>query len=168
MSYSGKFLSRLLLFVFLFCLMTGCCLRQKCPCSKNALQGCRLEHVAINVPDPVDMVAWYTEHLGMQVIRKGPPPANMHFIADAGRNMMLEVYSNPPDQVPDYLNMNPLTLHIAFMVDDVAAMREKLLAAGATAEGEIKVTEKGDTLAMLRDPWGVPIQFVKRADPMYP
>jgi len=126
----------------------------------------RLEHVAINVENPVEMAQWYCLNLGMKIARKGPPPVNMRFISDAGGNMMLELYHNPPDAVPDYASMNPLTLHIAFMVDDVEVTCRKLVAAGATVASEITVTDSGDELAMLRDPWGVPIQFLKRAKPM--
>lgn len=126
----------------------------------------RLEHVAINVENPVGMADWYCENLGMKIVRKGPPPANMRFICDAGGNMMLEIYHNPPDAVPDYASMNPLTLHIAFMVDDVKGICRKLVAAGATVATEATVTDSGDELAMLRDPWGVPIQILTRANPM--
>ena len=128
----------------------------------------RLEHVAINVEDPAAMAKWYCENLGMKIIRKGPSPANMRFISDAGGNMMLEIYHNPPDSVPDYRSMDPLLLHIAFMVDDVKAICDKLLAAGATVAGDVNITPAGDEIAMLRDPWGVPIQFLKRAEPMLP
>jgi len=126
----------------------------------------RLEHVAINVENPVEMAKWYCENLGMKIVRKGPPPVNMRFISDAGGNMMLELYHNPPDAVPDYASMDPLMLHIAFMVDDVKGTCRKLVAAGATVAGEVTVTDSGDELAMLRDPWGVSIQFLKRANPM--
>jgi len=126
----------------------------------------RLEHVAINVEDPVEMAKWYCENLGMKIVRKGPPPVNMHFISDTGGNMMLEIYNNPPDAVPNYRSMNPLSLHIAFMVDDVEKTRRRLVAAGATIATDITVTDSGDKLVMLRDPWGVPIQLVKRAEPM--
>jgi glyoxylase I family protein len=64
--------------------------------------------------------------------------------------------------------MDPLLLHVAFMVDDVAAVRQKLIAAGATPVDEITTTPAGDQLTMLRDPWGLAIQFVHRADPMLP
>lgn len=128
----------------------------------------RLEHVAINVEDPEGMAKWYCENLGMKIVRKGPPPVKGHFISDAGGNMMLEVYHNPPDAVPDYEAMDPLLLHIAFMVDDVKGICRKLVAAGATIVSDVATTESGDEIAMLRDPWGVPIQFVKRADPMLP
>ncbi len=126
----------------------------------------RLEHVAINVPDPVGMAEWYSENLGMKVMREGPAPANMRFVADSDENMMLELYNNPPDAVPDYKNMDPLSLHIAFMVDDVEATKARLLAAGATVAKDIEETAAGDKLVILRDPWGVPIQFLTRAKPM--
>lgn len=126
----------------------------------------RLEHVAINVPDPIAMAKWYCENLGMKVKREGPAPANMRFISDAGENMMLELYNNPQGKVPDYKLMDPLSLHIAFHVDDVPAVRRRLLAAGATAHNDIETTPAGDVITMLRDPWGVPIQFVTRAKPM--
>jgi catechol 2,3-dioxygenase-like lactoylglutathione lyase family enzyme len=126
----------------------------------------RLEHVALNVSDPVKMAQWYVEHLDMRILREGPPPVNARFLADNAGNMMLEIYTNPPDAVPEYASMNPLVLHVAFMVDDVEATRARLMATGAMPVGEVEVTSGGDTIAMLRDPWGLPIQFVKRADPM--
>lgn len=128
----------------------------------------RLEHVAINVENPVEMAKWYCENLGMKIAREGPPPSNMRFISDAGGNMMLELYTNPPNAVPDYRSMDPLSLHIAFMVDDVEGISQKLVAAGATVASEITVTDSSDKLTILRDPWGVPIQFLKRSEPMLP
>ena len=126
----------------------------------------RLEHVALNVPDPVAMAKWYVRNLGMKIMREGAAPANTRFIADAGGTMMLELYHNPPDAVPDYPSMHPLQLHIAFMVDDVAAVHSRLIAVGATPYSDVDTTPAGDILTMLRDPWGIPIQFVKRAEPM--
>jgi catechol 2,3-dioxygenase-like lactoylglutathione lyase family enzyme len=126
----------------------------------------RLEHVGLNVADPIKAAQWYVDNLGMKVLREGPAPANARFLADAAGNMMLEIYHNPPEAVPNYAAMDPLLLHVAFLVDDVDALRSKLLAAGATAVGEVTTTPAGDKLAMLRDPWGLAIQFVHRADPM--
>ncbi len=134
--------------------------------AKEQDNGICLEHVALNVPEPVAMADWYCENLGMRVVKEGPPPVNGRFIADSGGKMMLEIYTNPPDAIPDYRSMNPLCLHIAFMVDDVKAVQEKLVAAGAALVEPVSTTSSGDRIAMLRDPWGVPIQFVKRAEPM--
>ncbi len=79
---------------------------------------------------------------------------------------MLEVYNNPKASVPDYRKLDPLHLHIAFATDDVAGTRQRLLAAGCAAEGDVSVTDAGDTIAMLRDPWGLPVQLVKRKQPL--
>ncbi len=126
----------------------------------------RFEHLGLNVLDPVAAARWYANTLGMRIVREGPPPANARFLADRNGHMMLELYTNPPDAVPDYNSMDPLLLHVAFMVDDVDAVRQRLIAAGATAVGEADSTPAGDRIAILRDPWGLPIQFVRRAEPM--
>jgi catechol 2,3-dioxygenase-like lactoylglutathione lyase family enzyme len=128
----------------------------------------RFEHVALNVAEPVEMAQWYVDNLDMKIAREGPPPINMRFIADHAGNMMMELYNNPPDAVPDYASQDPLLLHVAFMAEDVDATRARLIAAGATPVGDVTVTPAGDKLAMLRDPWGLAIQFVDRADPMLP
>ncbi len=154
-------------------LMTGCSTTMRLEARKadspasrgNAV---RFEHVAINVADPIKMAKWYVDNLGMKVLREGPAPINARFLADSGGNMMLELYHNPPDAVPNYAAMDPLLLHVAFMVDDVDAVRQKLIAAGATSAGEVTTTPAGDRLAMLRDPWGLAIQFLRRAEPMLP
>jgi catechol 2,3-dioxygenase-like lactoylglutathione lyase family enzyme len=125
-----------------------------------------LEHVAINVADVDAFVAWFTQNLDMRVARHTGGPSNAHFLADAAGRCMLEVYRDAAAPVPDYPAMHPLALHIAFTVGDVEAARARLIAAGATPEGEISVTEAGDQLAMLRCPQGIPVQLVKRARPM--
>jgi uncharacterized glyoxalase superfamily protein PhnB len=79
---------------------------------------------------------------------------------------MLEFYNNPKARVPDYRAIDPLVLHIAFRADDVATTRDRLLKAGATAEGHVTTNETGDTVAMLRDPWGIPVQLVSRVSKM--
>ncbi len=126
----------------------------------------RIEHFAINVEKPYEMVQWYSEHLGMKVIRENRAMHEMHFIADEAGRVVIEVYNNPESSLPDYRQMNPLAFHIAFAVDDMAAERQRLLDAGAVAEGDINHTPAGDQLAFLRDPWGVPLQLVYRATPM--
>jgi glyoxylase I family protein len=79
---------------------------------------------------------------------------------------MLEIYKRKEVQVPDYANMDPLLLHVAFICDDVTGTVRKLVAAGARMVGDITNTPEGDELAMLRDPWGFAIQLAKRAKPM--
>jgi glyoxylase I family protein len=121
------------------------------------------EHFAINVADPPTVAQWYCAHLGMTVVRQGEPPVHMHFLADAGGRVVLEIYCNPPDQVPDYPSQDPQLLHIAFAAANLEADRARLLEAGATSCGEITTTPAGDRLAMLRDPWGFALQLTDRA-----
>jgi catechol 2,3-dioxygenase-like lactoylglutathione lyase family enzyme len=125
----------------------------------------KIEHLALNVTDPVAMAAWYVEHLGMSVARKIDEASHAHFLADDGGTVMLEVYTNPPDEIPDYAAMNPLHLHVAFVSDDSKTDRGALEQAGATFVEEIN-TDNGDCIIMMRDPWGLAIQLCQRAAPM--
>ena len=91
----------------------------------------QLEHIAVNVTDPQGMAKWYGEHLGMTVVRKGDPPDYMHFLADSGGRVVLEIYRALPDEVPDYAAMHPPVLHPAFATQDARARVEKPVPAGA-------------------------------------
>ena len=124
----------------------------------------KIEHVALQVPDPIKLAEWYVLHLGMRVVRSFGTPANARFLADEAGQTVLEVYNNPKASMTDYRKLDPLHLHIAFATTDVAATRQRLLAAGCTSEGDPGVTDTGDDITMLRDPWGIPVQLVNRKD----
>jgi catechol 2,3-dioxygenase-like lactoylglutathione lyase family enzyme len=126
----------------------------------------RAEHIAFNVKDPAAVAQWYCVHLGMMIVRKSPPPANTHFIGDSSGNMMLELYHNADVPVLDFASISHMAMHLAFMVDSIQAMRDSLLAAGATLVEDVNQTPAGDRVLMMRDPWGLAIQFVKRISPM--
>lgn len=125
-----------------------------------------IEHFALNVPDPVAAAAWYAEHLGMRVVRALAPAPFTRFLADGADRVVVELYANAKAPVPDYRAMDPFVFHIAFAADDVRGTRERLLAAGAASTGEVTVNPDGDEMTFLRDPWGVPLQLVKRAAPL--
>jgi catechol 2,3-dioxygenase-like lactoylglutathione lyase family enzyme len=120
----------------------------------------KLEHIAFNVAAPIQAAQWYVEHLGMNVVWKRADAPFTHFLADESGQITLEFYNNPPDQVPNYAEMNPLLLHIAFVSNDPAHDKAKLLAAGATLVSDENAN--GFHLVMLRDPWGLPLQLCKR------
>ena len=126
----------------------------------------KIEHAAWSVDDPVAAADWYVEHLGMKIVRSGGEPAHVRFLADETGRVLLEIYNNPQVTVPDYRATDPLIIHLAFCVGDVEAERDRLVAAGAALEQDFTVTEAGDRMVMLRDPWGFPIQILKRAEPM--
>ena len=79
---------------------------------------------------------------------------------------MLEIYRNPAASVPDYRKADPLLMHVAYGSEHPAADRDRLVQAGAVVVDELMTTTSGDDIVMLRDPWGVPIQLVRRAKPM--
>ncbi|HAU36538.1 MAG TPA: VOC family protein [Phycisphaerales bacterium] len=126
----------------------------------------KIEHVALNVAEPVAMAKWYVEHLGLRVVRAGGTPAFARFLADDSGQAVLEIYHNPSAVVPHYAALPPASLHLALASADVPADRHRLIAAGGTAEGGIDVAENGDTFAIVRDPWGVPLQLVRRKTPL--
>jgi glyoxylase I family protein len=121
-----------------------------------------IEHFACNVSDPVAMAAWYVEHLGMRVLRRNAAPPQIHFLADASGRVVMEIYSNAADPVPDYRAMHPMRFHLAFAAPDPDQARAALVAAGATFVDE-QTQPDGSRLLMLRDPWGLPLQLCKRA-----
>lgn len=124
----------------------------------------KLEHVALNVEDPAGMAEWYSQHLRMRVVFVGDEPLHIHFLADEAGSM-IELYHNTDAELPDYAGIHRFNLHFAFAVDDIAAQRDRLVAAGATTEGDIVDMGAGEILFM-RDPWHVPIQLVKRPKPL--
>lgn len=126
----------------------------------------RIEHVAYQVADPIAFTAWYCDNLDFTIKRAGGEPTYTHFLADGSGKVMVEVYSNPAIDVPDYVNQHHLTLHTAFVCDDVKGTVDALVAAGATIADPITKTPSGDVLAMLKDPWGMSIQLCHRANPM--
>ena len=58
----------------------------------------KIEHVALNVSDPIDMARWYVEHLGMVIKRRVTESPWAHFLADESGTVMLELYGNPDKQ----------------------------------------------------------------------
>lgn len=125
----------------------------------------KIEHFAINVSDPNAVADWYVKHCSMSIARKQEAAPFTHFLADSSGSVMVEIYNNPVDEVPDYRSMNPLIVHLAFVSKDPDADRARLESAGATFAEEVKA-EDGSHLVMLRDPWGFCIQLCKRGVPM--
>ena len=126
----------------------------------------KIEHLAFNVTDPLGMARWYVEHLGLTVKRRTVEPPYAHFLADDSGTVMLEIYGNSDAPRLDFPTVQPPALHLAFLSGDLAADVKRLVAAGASIVADVHVLATGDTFAMLRDPWGVPLQLVKRLSPM--
>ena len=137
-----------------------------CGCRWRTLDGLamQIEHVAFNVADPLALAGWYVRHFGLRIVRHIPEPNQTHFLADSS-STVLEIYCNPPDQVPDYAAMDPLLFHLAFKSDDPETDALKLIEAGATRVGEVR-PDSGSLIIMMRDPWGIAFQLCKRSQPL--
>ena len=126
----------------------------------------KIEHVALNVPDPLAMARWYVDHLGFTVKRRFMERPWGHFLADDSGKVMLELYGNTDAASLDLPGVAPPALHFAFVSKDVEGDVKRLTAAGAKLVSGPESASNGDRLAMLRDPWGVCLQLVKRSEPM--
>jgi glyoxylase I family protein len=126
----------------------------------------RIEHFAYQVEHTAKASSWYCQHLGFVVKRSADDPVPVRFLADESGCVMIEIYNNPTVTTPDYASMDPLLLHLAFVCDHVQTATDRLLEAGATWVSGPEIMGNGDEIAMLRDPWGLAIQFIRRTDPM--
>ena len=124
----------------------------------------KVEHIALLVSDAPAMAEWYSSHLNMKVVRQGPPPRRMTFLADESGRTCFELYERTDVPTPDYASMHASVLHLAFTSDDAAADHQRLVNAGAKEDGPIDDTDAGDRLAWLRDPWGLAVQLVQRKE----
>lgn len=122
------------------------------------------EHAAINVPDRARAERWYVENLGLVAVRS--VPGSMCFLADKTGRVVFELYENQVCTPMDFREMHPLTFHVAFVVGDVSEAAKRLVAAGAEVAEEEKESN-GDRMIMLRDPFGMGLQLVKRKTPMF-
>jgi catechol 2,3-dioxygenase-like lactoylglutathione lyase family enzyme len=123
----------------------------------------KFEHFALNVSDVRAQAAWWVQNLGLSVVRKLENAPYTHFLADETGRVIVELYSNPAAAMPAYAQQHPLVFHVAFVSTDTVADRARLEKAGATFVNEDK--PDGSSLLMMRDPWGVSLQFCQRAKP---
>lgn len=111
------------------------------------------------------MADWYVQHLGFSVRRAADSPVVVRFLADSSGSVMLEIYRNRKVPVPDFRAMPPMLLHLAFVCHDVRGTADRLVQAGATLDSGPEILGE-DEFAVLRDPWGLAIQLVRRGNPM--
>lgn len=125
----------------------------------------KIEHIALNVQDPQAVSDWYEKNLGLKVVKKMANAPFMTFLADDSGKVMIEIYQNSKASVLEYAKLDPLMLHLAFVSEDPDEEKKRLVEAGAELVSD-DTLDDGTRLLMLRDPWGLAIQFCKRAKPM--
>ena len=127
-------------------------------------------HTGISVRDMDEALAWYENVLGFKpVYDQGYVPplgAHLYFIEDRnGYQIELFKYDDPKPCPEDRWNPNSDlqtmgTKHVAFIVDDMASLREHFVSNNVDIAHEVNM---GDEAVMfIRDPDGVLIEFIKR------
>ncbi len=125
-----------------------------------------IEHIAFAVSDPEAAAAWYSAQFGMRIVGRGG--GGDVFVADDCGRVMLQfedarrITPDPGEGPLDYRGRDMRRLHLAFWAEDVAGELTRLLAAGATADDAVTTTPAGDVMVTIRDPWGLPIQLLRR------
>jgi catechol 2,3-dioxygenase-like lactoylglutathione lyase family enzyme len=144
----------------------------------------RIDHVGITVSDLDRALGFYRDLLGLRVLADStlsePEVADLLGfdsvqlrIADLdsgdGRVVELIQYLQPKGTRIDYQSADPATAHIAFTVDDLASVHERLVRAGATivSRRPITISEPGGSFdgaicLYVRDPDGVILELVQR------
>jgi catechol 2,3-dioxygenase-like lactoylglutathione lyase family enzyme len=127
----------------------------------------KIEHLALNVTEPLAMASWYEAHLGLTAVKKMEESPFMTFLADDSGKIMIELYQNPKATVLKFESLDPLMLHLAFVSESPADDADRLVDAGASKVSDDTLPD-GTRLIMLRDPWGLAVQLVKRAKALLP
>ena len=144
----------------------------------------RIDHVGITTSDFERALGFYRDLLGLRVLgdglHAGPEIAALLGLEsvelriadlDSGDGRIVELieYVRPKGTPVAYRSYDSAITHIAFTVDDLAAVRERLLTAGVTVLSRHPVTIRepdsafdGATCLYLQDPDGVILELVQR------
>ena len=127
----------------------------------------RILHTMLRVKDLTKSISFYTETLGMQLIRKQDFPDGKFTLAFVGygaedSNTVIELTHNW-DQYDSY-DLGEGYGHIALGVPDIQSTCKDLRAAGANIVREPGPMKHGTTvIAFVEDPDGYKIELIERA-----
>ena len=127
----------------------------------------RMLHTMLRVKDLTKSISFYTEILGMQLLRKQEFPDGKFTLAFVGygaeaTNTVIELTHNW-DQCDSY-NLGEGYGHIALGVPDIQSTCKDLRAAGANIIREPGPMKHGTTIiAFVEDPDGYKIELIERS-----
>jgi len=127
----------------------------------------RLLHTMIRVRDLDASIAFYTETLGMRLLRRNDYDGGRFTLAfvgygDEADTAVLELTHNWDQEVPYGLGNG--FGHIAIGVEDIHATVEAMRASGATITREPGPMKHGSTvIAFVEDPDGYKVELIERA-----
>jgi catechol 2,3-dioxygenase-like lactoylglutathione lyase family enzyme len=144
----------------------------------------RIDHAGVTVSDMDRALGFYQDLLGLRVIADStvaePEVADLLGLdsvrlrivdLDSGDGRLLELiqYVQPEGHSVVYESADAASMHIAFTVDDLGALRKRLAEAGATIVSRRPITISdpggdfdGATCLYIRDPDGAILELVQR------
>jgi glyoxylase I family protein len=124
----------------------------------------KLEHVGLCIENPISAAEWWVANLGFEFIRKlGTDEGGVAFITD---NQGTVIEFGKLEEVPS-LNLSGLEfiqLHFAIECNNTEQEAERLVKKGATLIGESPRNAYNNEKLIIRDPWDICIQLIKRKD----
>ncbi|MCM8711258.1 VOC family protein [Clostridium sp. SYSU_GA19001] len=125
-------------------------------------------HVGISVYNMDEAIKWYEKNLDFKVIKDDyipPIKARIVFIKNGDFEIELFQYDKPKSLPEDRLfpNIDLQTVgtkHVAFLTDDMKALKEKLIANGVDIAHEVIM--EGNPVMFIRDNSGVLIEFIQK------
>lgn len=124
----------------------------------------KVHHIAVIASDYQKSKHFYTEILGLQIVREVYREARDSYKLDLaiGENYVIELFSfpNPPARPsrPEACGLR----HLAFEVEDVAAAKQNLESKGIEVE-DIRIDEfTGKKFTFFADPDDLPIEFYEQ------
>ena len=125
-------------------------------------------HVGISVKNMEVSLEWYEKNLGFVKTKDDyipPLKCRICFIEKDGFELELFQYDEPKDIPEDRKTPNSDlqtvgTKHVAFLTDNMAALKEGFVANGVDIAHEVCM--EGNAVMFVRDPDGVLVEFIQK------
>lgn len=124
----------------------------------------RFEHFALNLVNPHAVADWYVANFDCRILSKLEREPFTVFLGDSQGRVFWEIYHNSNAPLSAVRDTHPAAYHLAFYVDDLDAVCDKVVAAGGQFIEEV-CTPSGSRLVMMSDPWDIAVQLCQRIPP---
>jgi lactoylglutathione lyase len=122
-------------------------------------------HVSVRASDMDRSISFYRDLMGMELVKRRPIPKNraeIAFLKDPGVDFSLELtHYDDQDRFEQADYMNRTFDHLAFHVDDLRALIEKVKEAGHNVTDEPFELSPGHWLAFIEDPDGTLVELIQ-------
>jgi len=120
----------------------------------------RFLHAMIRTTDPQASIRFYTDGLGLKLIKQNDYPDakfSLYFLGEDEHGPMVELTHNHDDR--EYSHGDQFG-HLAYQVDDIYAMCQHLQDMGVT----ILRPPRDGRMAFIKDPNGISIELLQKGD----